>query len=466
MAKMDAGFFKRGKNYQIRRVVPGDLQLFLDRKEILKSLRTGDEAEAIRRYRSEATKIDDYFEQQRQLMEMGTPSPVVGEQSSTARTAEGVRSQIIEHDLHLRERLFIDAEQDPEKFWSGKLIEIPETEYARHLLHNGDLDPFLSYCIRQQQELERAGRARARGDVREFLSAAGGDRLQARNLLLAKQAALKEVIGHSQEPASREIAGEPAVVPVTAASPSSSGPKLSEVAQEWFAKKLRVNEWTTNTRDEHDAALTAFTEVCGDKPIGSYDKADGRKFKSVLLRLPANAHKKAPYKDLTLSEAAEQAKKLEEADLLSPVTINKLIRKVSAFFSHCMSSYDECTSNPMARPTDRARQGQADDRNPFSAEQLQIILSSPLYVGCKSEARWSEPGPVTLDHTAKFWVFLIGVFSGARLGEIIQLHVDDIKVEDEVPYFDFSETAPGHPYPKSLKTSASWRRTPIHSQMR
>ena len=70
MGRMDAGFFKRGKTYQIRRFVPADLQLFLDRKEILKSLRTGDEAEAIRRYRVEATKIDDYFEQQRQLMGM------------------------------------------------------------------------------------------------------------------------------------------------------------------------------------------------------------------------------------------------------------------------------------------------------------------------------------------------------------------------------------------------------------
>jgi hypothetical protein len=49
-------------------VVPGDLQAFLKRKEILRSLRTGDEAEAIRRYRAEATKIDEYFEQQRQLL--------------------------------------------------------------------------------------------------------------------------------------------------------------------------------------------------------------------------------------------------------------------------------------------------------------------------------------------------------------------------------------------------------------
>jgi hypothetical protein len=56
MCKMDAGFFKRGKTYQIRRVVPGELQAFLKRKGILRPLRTGDEVEAIRRYRVEATK--------------------------------------------------------------------------------------------------------------------------------------------------------------------------------------------------------------------------------------------------------------------------------------------------------------------------------------------------------------------------------------------------------------------------
>jgi hypothetical protein len=68
MCKMEAGFFKRGRTYQIRGVVPGDLQAFLERTEILRSLRTGDETEAIRRYRLEATKIDEYVEQQRQLM--------------------------------------------------------------------------------------------------------------------------------------------------------------------------------------------------------------------------------------------------------------------------------------------------------------------------------------------------------------------------------------------------------------
>lgn len=68
MGKMDAGFVKRGKTYQIRRVVPTDLQSFLNKKEILRSLKTGDEMEAIRRFRAEAAKIDDYFAQQRQLM--------------------------------------------------------------------------------------------------------------------------------------------------------------------------------------------------------------------------------------------------------------------------------------------------------------------------------------------------------------------------------------------------------------
>ena len=468
MARMDAGFFKRGKNYQIRRVVPGDLQPFLNRKEILKSLGTGDEPEAIRRYRAEATRIDEYFEQQRQIMEGGARLPAqAGADQVIALTAEGIRARIIEDDLRVRERLFAEADQDPENFWSGKLIEIPETEYARHLLHNGDLVPFLSYCIRQKwvSELEATGRALTRGDVREFLAAAAGDTLQARNLLLAKQAALKEVISHTREPVLRETIGEHLAAQNAIAVAPAKGPKLSEVAREWFAKKLRVKEWTPNTRDEHEAALAAFTAVCGDKPIGSYSKADGRKFKTVLLRVPSNAHKKAEYNALTLLEAADKAEKAGEADLLSPVTVNKLIRKVSAFFTHCMASYDECTSNPMAGQTDRAKQGQADDRDPFTIEQLKTIFDSPLYSGCKSEARWYDAGSATLEHTAKFWVFLIGIFSGARLGEIVQLHVDDIKAESDIPYFDFSETEPDHPYPKSLKTSASSRRTPIHPQL-
>lgn len=464
MGKIDAGFFKRGKTYQIRRVIPTDLQEFLNRKEILRSLRTGDEAEAIRRYRAEATRIDEYFEQQRQLMKADDRTMV---QTTDALSPNLVRARIVEDDLRIRATLFAEAEQNPDEFWSGKLIEIPETDYARHLLHNGDLEPFLSYCIRQKWvgELEATRRALTRGDVQEFLSAAAGDTLQARNLLLAKQAALKEVISYTREPVLRETIGEPVATREAIAVAPAKGPKLSEVAPEWFAKKLRVKEWTKNTRDEHEAALAAFTAVCGDKPIGSYGKADGRKFKSVLFRVPSNAHKKAEYSALTLLEAADKAEKAGEADLLSPVTVNKLIRKISAFFTHCMASYDECTSNPMAGQTDRAKQGQADDRDPFTIEQLKTIFSSPLYSGCKSEARWFDAGSTTLEHTAKFWVFLIGIFCGARLGKIVQLHVDDIKAEKDIPYFDFCETEPDHPYPKSLKTTASSRRTPIHPQL-
>jgi hypothetical protein len=143
---------------------------------------------------------------------------------------------------------------------------------------------------------------------------------------LAKQAALKEVVRHPREPVLRETIGEPVAAQNAIALASAAGPKPSEVVPEWFAKKLRVKEWTTNTRDEHEAALVAFTAVCGDKPIGTYSKADGRKFKSVLFRVPSNAHKKAEYSKLTLVEAADSAEKLGEADLLSSVTVNKLIR--------------------------------------------------------------------------------------------------------------------------------------------
>jgi len=47
-----------------------------------------------------------------------------------------VRARVIEGDLHLRAQLFSEAEQNPNKFWKGSLIEIPDTEYSRHLLHN------------------------------------------------------------------------------------------------------------------------------------------------------------------------------------------------------------------------------------------------------------------------------------------------------------------------------------------
>ena len=68
-----------------------------------------------------------------------------------------------------------------------------------------------------------------------------------------------------------------------------------------------------------------------------------------------------------------------------------------------------------------------------------------------------KPGSL-ITRDGKFWVPLIALFTGMRMGEIVQLQISDIKNENNIFYFDVSKGAD-----KSLKKSGSKRRIPVHA---
>jgi integrase len=102
-----------------------------------------------------------------------------------------------------------------------------------------------------------------------------------------------------------------------------------------------------------------------------------------------------------------------------------------------------------------------DKRLPFSAAQLQRIFNAPIFTGCANdEAGYSAAGS---EHPrrSRFWVPLIGLFSGLRLNEICQMDVADIVRVDGVCCFSVTATS-NDTGDKHLKTVSSERLVPIH----
>jgi hypothetical protein len=64
----------------------------------------------------------------------------------------------------------------------------------------------------------------------------------------------------------------------------------------------------------------------------------------------------------------------------------------------------------------------AERRNPYSMDQLKAIFNSPLFTGHRSEKCRHEPGKMLI-RDGKFWLPLIALYSGLRMGEIVQLMV-------------------------------------------
>lgn len=102
-------------------------------------------------------------------------------------------------------------------------------------------------------------------------------------------------------------------------------------------------------------------------------------------------------------------------------------------------------------------------RRPFSADEITHLFSSTLFTGCQSKYRRFLPGKAIFAD-AKYWIPIIGYYTGMRLGEIVQLHVSDAIVDADYSYFDLNEET-GSGDPKHIKTNAGVRTVPMHPDL-
>ena len=106
-----------------------------------------------------------------------------------------------------------------------------------------------------------------------------------------------------------------------------------------------------------------------------------------------------------------------------------------------------------------------DKRLPFSAVQLERIFSAPLYVGCLDGLRGYSKLGSERPRNARYWIPLIGLHTGARLGEICQLDVTDVRFVNDIPCIVISTTSQVGSTDKRVKTRASERVVPLHRRL-
>jgi integrase len=176
-----------------------------------------------------------------------------------------------------------------------------------------------------------------------------------------------------------------------------------------------------------------------------------------LLSLRKNFAKVATFKGKSLGEIAAMQ---SDGPRLGAGTLQKYFGSVRWFLQWCEDEGYVNTS-----PAKKIRIGQKpnlyDARKPFSSSQLREIFQSPQYTGHKSPARRSAPGDVLI-RDGKFWIPLIGLYAGMRLGEIVQLDVSDVREDNEILYFDINKDEGED---KTLKTKSSLRKVPVHRDL-
>ncbi|QEE41801.1 MULTISPECIES: site-specific integrase [unclassified Methylobacterium] len=201
----------------------------------------------------------------------------------------------------------------------------------------------------------------------------------------------------------------------------------------------------------------AYAVIGEDKPASSISTADVALLADVIGTIPPNFAKLGIQTSIVEAAAANAA-----GPKLEPATQEKLFRLTKAALKWAaeMELIPKQPGMYVKLPAVK-KISKKDSRHPYSAEQLIAIFASPAFVGHRTPSRRTEPGNVLI-RDGKFWIPWIGLYSGMRLGEIVQLLKSDIKQEAGVWYFDVSK---GENEQKHIKTAASVRRVPIHQAL-
>jgi len=94
-------------------------------------------------------------------------------------------------------------------------------------------------------------------------------------------------------------------------------------------------------------------------------------------------------------------------------------------------------------------------RRPWEDSELQQLFRQPLFT------TYAIPPEKKSGRDAAYWVPLIALYSGARIGELAQLRTEDITTVGGVPLLRITNSGDG----QRVKTEASNRSIPIHSEL-
>jgi integrase len=191
----------------------------------------------------------------------------------------------------------------------------------------------------------------------------------------------------------------------------------------------------------------AMKESIGeDRNLASISRAECALVQELFAGMPANVAKLKAYgKCKTMRDMVNLAAQRKDK-LIAPGTVRVYTHTLSAFFNWAINK-GLISVNPATRMAPAKGQGEIS-RRPFTVPELNKIVTGL--------ADWSKNGELS----GRYWVPLIAIMSGMRLGEIVSLTVDDVAVRDGADCFILRKTAD-----KSLKTAGSERVVPVHPEL-
>lgn len=212
--------------------------------------------------------------------------------------------------------------------------------------------------------------------------------------------------------------------------PAGQSPAMRHTTVGEASRRFWEDELPNRSRTERDEIkkvqgwLDLIVDVFGpDNGIEAVNAESCTKFLRLLQRYPARRgpkYSKLPPEHIADLAASSGMKALAHRSRQS------YIRELEKFIAWCRR-HDLLANNPLELAQRQRRQpGDKTDRVHFSTDNLKAIFSAPLYTGCKDDEHgFSKPGGQR-PRRGRFWLPLLGLFTGARAGELCQLRTQDI----------------------------------------
>jgi integrase len=454
MRKVKYLHLPRDGNFRLRRLVPPDLQKILRQTEISINLETKDPKEAERRLWEKLIEVDELFERARNgtlvNYDLRDACDVIEEWlleevDHWKPSSAAWQSPPFKNDEHTRTSI--------EKYISKWEIELTPRVKAYALEHA----PAAYFRYEHRRELKRA-----MPSVLEIFGAGKHDSFEKELYEWGIGEEVRFLLEEGAIPSKSPAIPADQVPHPTLATATNSEP-LNERSQTRlsivFKDFLRDSQMGISSRNEWTLCWRRLVEFTGDISISDL-RADHirewhRLYRRCPKRLPNNIREKS------LREIVDFAERnYGQYDPVSRATAQKYLTCVKSVLNWAVDEgYIAASPAAMVKAPKVKSTNPEERRLPLSTDDLNLTFSSPVYTGYRSSHKRHVPGDI-ITKDALYWMPVLALLTGARLEELGQLRLSDIREEHGIPYIDINDDGD-----KKVKNKYSIRRVPIHPEL-
>ena len=216
---------------------------------------------------------------------------------------------------------------------------------------------------------------------------------------------------------------------------------LSDMIRKYFEEIETTGAQQRKTIAENQAIFQVLVELLKNPAAETIGLQEATAFKSALLRLPSNRDKGA-----TAGKSIAELLRMKHSKTMSNSSVNKYLRRVSALFAWG-KRHGFTNDNPFTGLAIRSKVLPHQIRLRFAVEEIQRLLDP---ANLPPDARRSY----------QYWLPWLGLYTGARLEELCQLHLEDIRQERGLWVLDINAKDE-----KRVKTLSSERLIPVHPRL-